>query len=151
MHQGLTLYADDSVALERDTLAIPAMPFALMLREGSWPVLGARFPELEHLPIHHRYGQNVKFLHPIHSAHSGSASAVAIVFSEWQPDAATTITSLDSFEAIVRLKESGFWAAHDRESIQTFLNWIESLPIYQMIYSGLDEAAAFVKELLNRE
>jgi hypothetical protein len=127
MHEGLTLYADDSVALCRESLGIPVMPFALMLREGSWPVLAPRFSELDRLPGYNRNGQNVKFLHPIHPAHSANASAVAIV----------------------RLKESGFWVAHDRYRIQDFLDWIQSLPVYEMIYSDLDEATAFIKTLLD--
>jgi hypothetical protein len=33
---GLAFYSDDSVIPERDTLSVPSMPFALMIRQGSW-------------------------------------------------------------------------------------------------------------------
>jgi hypothetical protein len=147
---GLTLYADDSVALDRQSLKVPAMPFGLMVREGSWPVISARFPGFENLPTYNRYGQNVKFLQPSGAVSNSAAQACAIVFSGWEPDAMTSISRLTSFDALVRLKESGFWLAHDRQSIQKFLDWLQQLPIYEMLYSDVDEAVGSVKELLNK-
>jgi hypothetical protein len=47
MHVGLTFYTDDSVALQSDLLTVPVMPFALMIREGSWPAVSSRFPRFE--------------------------------------------------------------------------------------------------------
>lgn len=146
MHSGFALYSDDSVALDRETLKIPAMPFALMLREGSWPAISSRFAGFEDLPIYHRYCQNVRFLPP--SGHIQSTPACAIVFSRWQPGAITEIQPLNAFDALVRLKESGFWLAHDRAGIERFLVWLQSLPLYEMIYSEVDDAVAFVKRLL---
>jgi len=148
MHGGLTFYTDDSVALQSGLLTVPVMPFALMIREGSWPAVSSRFPRFEESPVHDRYGQNVRFLHPTAPSHNTSASAIAIVFSRWEPGATTTIQPLDAADTIMRLTETGFWVAPERQSIQIFLDWIQSLPSYEMIYSDLDEATAFVKTLL---
>jgi hypothetical protein len=145
---GLVFYADDSVALDRENLQVSAMPFALMVREGSWPAIGPRFPGFENLPAYDRYGENVKFMAAGTEAVS-PAPACAIVFSRWEAATVSSITPLTSFDALVRLKDSGFWLAHDRNSIRTFLDWLQQLPIYEMVYSDVDEAAAFVKELLN--
>jgi hypothetical protein len=71
-----------------------------------------------------------------------------MVFSEWRETGGTAIEELDPFSALVRLRNSGFWVTHDRSSISSFLDWLLSLPIYQMSYSDLDEAAEFTKELL---
>ena len=122
---------------------------ALRTTSASWPVVSRYFPGLRDLSIYDRYGQNVKFLPPALPAEADSARGVAIVFSRWERDAKTSVASLNSFEALIRLKDSGFWVAPDRESIQQFLNWIESVPTYQMVYSDVDEAAAFVKDLLS--
>ena len=150
MHSGLTLYADDSVALDRGTMKIPAMPFALMVREGSWPLISMRFAAFEDLATYNRYGQNVRFLQPTGQSDLASAQACAIVFSRWQASAQTTITSLNAFDALIRLKDSGFWLARDRESIQEFLDFLQRLPIYEMTYSDIDEAVAFVKQLVSQ-
>jgi hypothetical protein len=147
MKAGLTFYADDSVALQASSLKIPAMPFAMMIREGSWPVISARFPDFQKAPIHERYGENVRFFYPPEPAHK-FARPSAIVFSQWRESGGTTIEELDPFSGLLRLRNSGFWVTHDRNSISSFLDWLLSLPIYQMSYSDLDEAAKLATELL---
>ncbi len=150
MFSGLTLYADDSVCLDRETLRVAPAPFALMIREGSWPLISARLPAFDSLPTYNRYGQNVKFLPPTIQPDLAGAAASALVFSRWQASAETTITSLNTFEALMRLKDSGFWLAPDREGIRKFLDFLQSLPIYEMTYSDIDEAMAFVKQLVSK-
>lgn len=149
MHCGFQLYADDSVALDRETLAISAMPFSLMIREGSWPLVSARFPEFENLPVYNRYGQNVRFLHPTGQLDGAKARACAIVFSRWEPDAQLSINTLNALETLVRFKDSGFWLAHDRPSIQNFLDWLAGLPAYEMTYSDVDEAVDAIRRFVS--
>ena len=83
---GLTFFSDDSVMLERDTLSVPGMPFSLMIRQGSWDLVGARFPELQDAPILSRFGQQVRFLSPVEMKLSGHCERVAaIVFVRFHP------------------------------------------------------------------
>jgi hypothetical protein len=147
VHAGMTFYADDSVVLQAESLKIPAMPFAMMIREGSWPVVSERFPRFQSAPTHERGGENVRFFYPANLARD-CARPAAIVFSQWNENGGTDIESVDPFDALVRLTNSGFWVAHDRSNIASFLNLLLSLPIYQMSYSSLDEATEFVKHLL---
>jgi len=149
MKTGLTFYGDDSVLLERDTLSVPIMPFALTIREGSWEVLNPRFPELQNAPVVLRYGQRVRFLAPSEMKQDGYCEGVgAIVFVQFAPDAANEITALDSLQTLLRLQQSGFWVSHDRESIRTFLSWIGTTPCFQLNYSDVDEAASMIRGLI---
>ena len=149
MKMGLTFYSDDSVILERDTLSVPAMPFALMVREGSWELLGARFPELQDEPVFSRFGQQVRFLHPAGMKLDGSCERVgAIAFVRFDPDAANQICKLDTLQALLRLQESGFWVAHDKQSIRAFLAWIQATPSFALTYSDVDQAAVTIHRLL---
>ncbi len=152
MHSGLSLFSDDSAAIERATGKVAAMPFALMLREGSWPVLQSRFPELLDAPAVLRYGQNVRFLSPvIAEPEAASASVKSLVFIEFKPGAKTTLVTVGGFERLLLLQESGFWVPHDRESIADFLAWIASLPSYSLTYSDLNEAVKVIRELIDAE
>lgn len=151
MASGWILFADDSVALRRRDLKVAPMPFALMVRQGSWPLISARFPAFESLPIYNRYGEAVKFLLPDRQVANSVAPGCAIVFSRWEADAKTRADSLTTFDALVRLKDSGFWLAHDRESIRNFLAWIQQLPVLELVYSDVDEAAVFLKSLLEQQ
>ncbi len=149
MKMGLTFYSDDSVLLERDTLSVPTMPFALMVREGSWDVLSPRFPELQNAPVVSRYGQRVRFLHPVGTKQDGHCEEVGvIVFVRYDRDAANEISSLDPLQALLRLQESGFWVAHDEQSIGAFLAWLQSTPSFTLNYSNVDEAASIIRRLV---
>jgi hypothetical protein len=148
MHSGLQFFSDDSAAFDRHTMRVAPMPFALMIREGSWPVLASRFPELASAPILERNGYNVRFLAPPAGKPNAGVPAKCLLFIEYKPGAATTLDSLTAFESLLRLQKSGFWVDHDRASIATFLAWIQSIPAYQATYSDLDEATALVHKLL---
>lgn len=150
MQMGMTFYSEDSVLIEPDTLTVPAMPFALMIREGSWPVLCPRHAKLPAAPIVSRFGQRVRFLPAANVSASGSGRVAALVFSRFEPGAGTDIRPLDTFQTLLRLQESGFWVAHDRESIAAFLGWIQSVPSHSIVYSDVDEAAAMIRDLLKR-
>ncbi len=148
MHSGLRFLADDSVAIERRSLTVSSMPFALMLREGSWPVLASRFPELSSAPVLKRNGFNVRFLAPpVHQLEPG-ASAKCILFTEFKPGAAATLDPLTPFESLLRLENTGLWIPHERRSIESFLDWIQKVPAYDFSYSNLDEATALIRGLL---
>jgi hypothetical protein len=149
MKTGMTFYSDDSVLLERDTLSVPAMPFALMVREGSWDVLSPRFPELQDAPVVTRYGQRVRFLPPAGTKqHSHCEQVGAIVFARFEAQAANEINPLDPLQALLRLQESGFWVAHDEQSIRDFLAWIQYTPSFTLSYSDVDEAASIIGRLI---
>jgi hypothetical protein len=149
MHSGLQFFSDDSAAFDRHTMRVAPMPFALMIREGSWPVLASRFPELASAPVLERNGCNVRFLAPPNSQPSAGVPAKCLLFIEFKPGAATVLEPLTPFESLLRLQKSGFWVAHDRDSIGTFLSWLQSIPAYQAVYSDLDEATALVHRLLS--
>ncbi len=146
MQSGFAFYADDSVAVRKSTLHIPPMPFGLAIREGSWPVVAAHFPGLDALQVTERFGQQVRFLPP--AAEGEPVPAAALVFPLYDPDSATSITRLDTLDALIRLKESGFWVEHTRESIRTFIDWVESLPCYHIVYSNVEDAVTFVRTIL---
>ncbi len=149
MRAGLVFYSDDSAPIERTTLKIAAMPFALMLREGSWAVLQSRYPELCHAPLFGRTDGDVRFLPPVVThAHGSLAKAKALVFPAYIPEAATQLERIDFLECLVNLQESKFWVAHDPDSIQAFLSLIHSLPAYRLTYSELDEAVLAIDSVL---
>ena len=148
MHSGLHLYSDDSAALDRRTMHVVSLPFALMLREGSWPTLAPYFPELASAPALERNGDNVRFLAPSLSHSVQTATPKCLLFPEFSPGAPTEIHSLTPFETLLGLQKSGFWVPHNRQSIRTFLSWVQSLPAYQMTYSDLTEAVPAVHGLI---
>ena len=64
MGRGLPYHCDDSAVLDRQFRVTP-MPFPLMLRSGSWPLIEHRFPAFKDAPVYRRWGTEVRFLTPV--------------------------------------------------------------------------------------
>jgi Coenzyme PQQ synthesis protein D (PqqD) len=150
MAGGFYCYSDDSTVLDRQ-FKVSGMPFPLTLRESSWPVLDARFPSfIDGAPVHRRSGCTVRFLPSNLPANSSpAATARALVFVEYRPGASSTLQPLTPFDALLGLRQGGFWVEHDRESIAEFLSWIGRLDCYRLTYSRIDEASGIVDGLLS--
>jgi hypothetical protein len=149
MHSGLHVFSDDSAAIDRQTRQVVSLPFALMVRKGSWPVLAPYFPELNSTPIFFRNGDYVRFLQPPLDPTIGSASAQCLLFVRYEPGAPAQIRPLTAFENLLELQKSGFWVPHQRDTIAQFVSLVQSLPGFQITYSELPDAISLVHRLLS--
>jgi len=148
MAHGLYCYSDDSAVIDR-AFRVAGMPFPLMLRQASWPVLESRLASLERVGIHRRAGVEVCFLPSnLPGSSSPTAPVKALVFVEYQPEATTTLRPLTAFDTLLALQRSGFWVEHDRESVARFLGWLTLLPSHRLTYASIDEAVGAVQGLL---
>lgn len=130
----LLCLGDDSACLTPD-FHIAGMPFALSLREGSWPL----FPHLD----------RPRFLPSNLNGRSPLVPAKHLIFVNY--DSSATSTNLDpipTFDALVALNESGFWIEHTQPAISAFLEWLAQIPVHRLTYSSLADAVASVKTLL---
>ncbi len=134
MQSGLLCYSDDSACLTTD-FEVAGMPFALSLRESSWPL----FPGLDHR----------RFLTSNLNGTSPSAVPIALIFVEYRAEVqSTTLESVGLFDALVALQESGFWVKPTKPAIAAVLDWLSRLPIHRLRYSALHEAVEQVRSLL---
>jgi hypothetical protein len=152
VHQGMTFYGDDSIPLAEgtlpETLRVQPMPFALMAREGSWPILSTLFPGIEDAPVVDRWGEKVRYLTPPRSVERHSPSIAAIVFARYSAGSPTDFHAIPTFEALRRLTESGFWLEHNKVNIGSFLAWFASMPSYRLDYSDLGEATGVLHDVI---
>ncbi len=148
LHSGLHFLSDDSAAIHHLSRQVIPLPFALMLREGSWPILTPSFPELTSTPTFYRNGDHVRFLPPFNP--SGPAVAQCLLFSQYSPAAGDAhLQPLSTFETLCSLQKSGFWVPHTCPAIAAFLSWVQSLPAYQLNYSNLHAAIPIIHQLLD--
>ena len=147
LSSGLRLLSDDSAAITT-TRQVLSLPFALMLRSGSWPVLAPYFPELETTTVYHRYGEPVRFLPPT-SISTCAARPRHIVFIQYKPDGPEAkLQPLSRLQVFCGLQQSGFWIPHTRAAIADFVQWVLSVPAYQLTYSHVPSAIQQVHTLL---
>jgi hypothetical protein len=121
------------------------MPFPVMLRPGSWPLIEHRFPAFKDAPVYRRWETNVRFLTPVVA--NGPAPVTALVFVRHEPAAETQLAELSVLDSLVGLQRSGFWVEHTRETIERFLGWLAGIRRYNLGYAGLEEAEGIIVEL----
>ena len=146
---GLRLLSDDSSAITAGhPQQVLSLPFALMLRPGSWPVLTPYYPEIPNLPIDTRYGISVRYLSPSNTS-TKPAVPQYLVFPQYNAAAKSTkCQPVSPLQAFYQLEKSGFWVNHTQAAITEFTCWLQTLPAFQLQYSDLPEALAFIAELL---
>ena len=140
MAEGLLCYSDDSAVIDREC-RVAGMPFPLVLRKSSWPLLSSRAVSLELSPVMRRQGADVRLL-PSNLPSNGSPAvpARALVFVDYQPDSKTRLQPLTPFQCLLEFQRSGFWVKQELPDIERFLAWICSLERFRLTYPLVDDA-----------
>jgi len=150
--RGYRLFSDEVTSLDYEGQAHP-LPFCMNIKEGSWPVLAADYPELQNRETHKRFdGQNIRFLPP-KNMHTGRQKASHIVFPRYTPGAATTLTPLSAKEALARIKDASYQVQYnmDERKFEKILQNLIALPKYELLYSDRDEAVRAIDGLIRDE
>ncbi len=150
VHAGLRYFSDDVVPLDHG-LRIRPMPLGISLKEGSWPVLAARYPELETLPVYP--GRRRRYL-PIAAPRHGPRAGLpvqSLVFPRYRPDQPMTLRRLPALDVLGKLASARSWIALDGRRFGITLRWIEETPGYDLGYASLEEAVLAIEGLLNGE
>jgi hypothetical protein len=144
MRRGLSYHCDDSAVLDHEFRVAP-MPFPIMLRSGSWPLLQTRFPELKDAPVYNRWGIDVRFL-PLVPA-SDPTLVTALVFVRHEATVETQLAEISVLDSLLALQRTGFWVDHTPESIERFLGWLARIPRYNLHYAELEQAERVIGAL----
>ena len=150
---GLECLTDDCVPLcGPEYLALP-FPVALSLKQGSWEVLGARYPDLSRLPTHALDEQRVRYLPPERPQPCGMAQGMpvrCVVYPLFCESAPTAVAPLPPADSLRRLFEARSWLKppFSRQSVGEFVDWVRRMPAYELLYSDLDEGTEAVTGLL---
>ncbi len=150
VHAGFPFMADDIVPLEEGSRLVWPVPLAISIKNGSWPVVGALFPELEHVPEIQFGGRRMRFLWPGRRAVGADAPgrpAAAVLFPRYLKDAPVALTRLDPAQSLILLGEGGSLLPTTDAGLAEFLRWWGRLSAYQLSYGRLDEAVAAVRVL----
>jgi hypothetical protein len=151
---GFTLLGDDTIVLARDTLEARAVPFSVCLKEGSWPLLASRFPELRRRPIHKRSdGKQVRYLAP--SRPGGWAAPTfrtpinAIVMLDRGTGKTPGWRELDPVEAFPRFLQDFYplRGGLDAHKVERLVQWMAQRQCIEVRYDTLDEGVALMTEL----
>jgi hypothetical protein len=147
---GLSYFSDDIVPLDAARRIRP-MPLGISVKEGSWPVLAALYPELEALPVHS--GRRRRYL-PIAQQRNGPDGGLpvkSIVFPRYQPNQPIVIGRLTPLQVLERLTRARSWMSLDGRRFAATLRWIEATPGYELSHASLEEGVLALTGLLRGE
>jgi hypothetical protein len=150
VHAGFPFMADDIVPLEGGSRLVWPVPLAISIKNGSWPVIGALFPELADAPEIYFGARRMRFFWPECRAVDADAPghpAAAVLFPRYLKDAPVALTRLDPAQSLTLLGEGGSLLPTTDAGLAEFLMWWGRLPAYQLAYGRLDEAVAAVRVL----
>ena len=151
---GFALFSDETSIITCANEIVP-VPLAVAIKEGSWHILERTLPLLSAYPTHKRFdGQKVKYI-PLHTyAHKpyGLENAV-IVFSRYQEGSELVYEQINIVEALPYIVEAQYHICDPKNAqvIEQWLALLSSCTIYKMQYSKLQEAEAFIKNVINEE
>ncbi|QIG51074.1 PqqD family peptide modification chaperone [Nordella sp. HKS 07] len=150
LHAGFGFVADDIVPLEKGTRLIRPVPLAISIKQGSWPVIGAMFPELAEAPAVRLGARRMRFLWPRNGTASADAAgrpAAAVLFPRYVKGTPVKLTRLDHLRSLTLLGEGGSILPSTDAGLAEFLAWWRGLAAYEISYGRLDDAVRVVRSL----
>jgi hypothetical protein len=145
---GLEYFSDDVVPFDCRAMRILPVPFALSVKEGSWPTLSGLYPMLDDLPAFAAGARRVRFLPPLEQAVRRTGAWVrALVFPRFRPGQRFALERFAPADALVHLVGASRPLALDRRRLDRTLAWVRKVPAYRLTYAHLAQASAAVQEL----
>jgi len=151
IRSGFDYLGDDVVPVENQHQHAVAVPLSLCLKSGSWPVLSSYYPELKETPAYRRYYKDVKYIHPpgVWDADTQAGWPVkCLIFPQYKQNNPVSLQRIAPTEALQRLIDAGVWVSSEPDDVRLFIDWIESLPCYDLSFESLEEAISSVGEII---
>ena len=148
---GYPLIADDILPLAEEPRGVWPVPFALSVKQGSWPVLAGRFPELEHARTFTAGERQVRYLWPRPGAVvpvDRPVPVAGILFPHYEPGTAVEVQLLRPLQALALLTQSGSRLGVEPEKVEPLVAWLGSLPAFDVALDALDEAVSWLDQLI---
>ncbi|HSG94899.1 MAG TPA: hypothetical protein VLA28_05230, partial [Afifellaceae bacterium] len=146
---GGKLISDDLLPLCANGERLAPLPFALSVKSGSWPIVGALFPALYDSTIFGNRDLQIRYLWPGEvRAENNPVPTRLIILPRWDPQAKAETKALSPDEAIALLIETGTRLVDGEGALAAFARFGERIPAYAITYPDLDAGIRLVKALL---
>lgn len=153
--RGWEYFGDDLVGITIDDTIqghIVPLPSAVGIKSNTWELLSSEYPIIATLEII-RYGEKTARYLPLPSSSQTQNSkrlVSAIVFPRYAKDTAIAHHSISVIDALKELVNSGISMNREMNSdeVQQFLEFLCRTPLYQLVYSDINEANTWLSTLV---
>lgn len=147
LHEGFGYYSDDVTLLAEPDLSVRPFPLGIAVKEGSWPALEERYPQLENEPVHFRWDKrDVRYLipepHQLAAAASGRNAVRTLFFVAYDAEKESTLEPIRKTEAVRRLLTNECYVPVRLTSayVDRLMDWIQAIDAYLLTFANIDEA-----------
>lgn len=149
---GYTCLADDFVPVSAEKQEVYSFPAAISIKKNSVDTLLPFYPELKDKAEFHfkTMGKIVRYLETNNKNYSLHLPCKAFVFIKYEKDSGISINKLNHVSAFEKLVPDS-WVSNDKANVQLFLNWFNSMPCYEIIYSDNDQMIASISKIFTDE
>ena len=152
-YAGWTVMSDDVVPIDRHNHAAVSVPIPLNLKSTSLSVLSQFDPKIEQTPGFERGDERVHYLVPEQFAKQRSSSKYPVklfVYHRYQAGAETRLRPISHVESLQRLIQSDCMLPRPLQDdlIGELVEWVATVPAYELVYSKLDEACDAIAGLI---
>lgn len=125
---GAAYLSDDNVAISTSGDLVP-IPLAPSLKEGSWPLVEAYFPQLTNAQVFYKRARPLKYLHDAPFSAQGGPPDL-LVFPMFSVEASPKLVRLSPIEVLLHISQAGMWILP--ENLEPFLDMLDGLPAVAM-------------------
>lgn len=145
---GWQLIIDDLIPLEAAANRVWTVPFALSVKEGSWPILRDAYPQLHLAPTLQAGRRRVRYLAAVPRPSAPAGLRVgALIFVRYDPDAVQGFTPLRPVDALAALIKTANTFPVEPQDRTALLTWLATLPARRLTFRSLAWAAARVRDV----
>jgi len=151
IREGYGYMGDDFIVLSASGFDALAAPFALSIKETSWPVLKSLYPEIDDLPVYSPSHKTVKFLHPPRESFGLAFRRMpvhCIIHPRYVPGSSESMEAISPVVSFQSLIAANAWLDTDASNIAGFLRWLERRKSYLMTYSSISGARRLLEAVL---
>ncbi len=148
IQRGWEYLSEDITAIDVQMGAVYGLPSALSLKQGSWDLLSADFPEIETLTVYEKFGSKIRYLPPP-KYEIGPRSFGFLFAVDFDPNATHSCQELPPLETLESLVSGDSWISSASDHLMFFLGLLENVPAYRLTYKTLDQALSSIEEIIS--
>ncbi|TXE09251.1 hypothetical protein ES711_04805 [Gelidibacter salicanalis] len=150
MAAGIDVLADDFTPLLAQNKEVYRFPSGISVKEGAFKMLEQLYPDFKCYPLHKSTSKDViiKYIPPIKTLGEGITHVPCkkIVYVKYDPNATSSIKQI-STEKILETLIPESWLSPLASNAELFLEWLQDLKGYELIYSDNTMAVSKFREL----
>jgi hypothetical protein len=147
---GFDLLTDEPAFLHLDTCTVSSLPLPISLKQGSWPFLQEKFPQMSSGPVHVRSdGMRISLVHPpVERRPDRSRQLTHIFFPQYLPSVKGHVERLSPLRTLELLNDGALLAENlERNKFEKFLDLVCRIPAHKIRYPSLKEAHEMLHEI----